>query len=91
MRVVLIIKVFVKLLEREDLYCSIDNWGLFRGTKNLVFRDENGEEYVTDRDEWRYNLRLHWDFNPWVLQKWIDGGDPILYQGRTNHISTNFK
>jgi len=27
------------------------------------------------------NLLLHWDYNPWVLHKWINNGDPEPFQG----------
>jgi len=35
---------------------------------------------IKDRDDWRYNLKLHWDFNPWVLCKWKEQNDPLMFQ-----------
>jgi len=69
--------VFRELFGRHDLWCNIDNWGFFRPTKNIAFPDG-----VKDRDDWRYNLKLHWDFNPWILKKWDEvDHDPTCYQG----------
>jgi len=73
--------IYCNLLNTTELWCSIDNWGCFRGTKNLRWKTEDGQEIIRDRDDWRYSLLLHWDVNPWVLQKWRDQGDDELYQG----------
>jgi len=76
----LIYDIYCHLFQRKDLWCNIDNWGLFRGTKDLLFKDGD-KEVIMDRPDWRHNLKLHWDYNPWTLQKWMDKGDPELYQG----------
>jgi len=73
--------IYCNLLGTTELWCNIDNWGCFRGTKNLKWLTEDAQETVIDRDDWRYNLKLHWDYNPWVLQKWQDAGEPEPYQG----------
>jgi hypothetical protein len=36
----IIYNIYVHLFGRTDLWCNIDNWGLFRGTKDLRFVDE---------------------------------------------------
>jgi len=55
-------RVFVALYGGETrLWTSIDHWGLFRGTKGLVF--PTGKR---DRPEWGGNaLGLHWHVDPW--------------------------
>lgn len=76
-----IFNIYAKIFQREDLWCNIDNWGLFRGTKDLTFIDEEGNKTIQDRDDWRWELKLHWDQNPWLLEKWSKNGDYDLYQG----------
>lgn len=71
-----IYEVFCHLFDRTDLWCNIDNWGLFRATTNLKFPDG-----IRERPDWRYNLKLHWDYNPWILRKWEEDGEPPLFQG----------
>lgn len=74
-------EIYTHLLGTTELWCNIDNWGCFRGTKNLKWITKDGQETVRDRDDWRYNLLLHWDYNPWVLQKWMDAGEAEPFQG----------
>mmetsp|Transcript_5667 Transcript_5667/g.6147 ORF Transcript_5667/g.6147 Transcript_5667/m.6147 type:complete len:368 (+) Transcript_5667:163-1266(+) len=75
-------RVFCNIYKRQDLWTSIDNWGVMRGTKNLKFKDPDTGEIVTkDRDEWRYNLKLHWDLNPWkYYTETTTGGHMEQYQ-----------
>jgi hypothetical protein len=79
---------------QTKLWCTIDKWGLMRGSKDLVWRqgtsrapsaaDEASVETETmtvDRPDWRWNLHPHWDWNPWVYQAMVDRGLPRMYQG----------
>jgi len=73
--------VFCEIFKRKDLWTSIDCWGVMRGTKNLTFIEGNKESYLAERDDWRWSLRLHWDYNPWQLEEWSTAEHPSLYQG----------
>jgi len=52
--------VFTNIFGTHKLWSSIDNWGIARGTKF-----EDGVEYK----KWRYGLKPHWDYNPWLWVK----------------------
>lgn len=58
--------IFSKTFNETKLWSSIDNWGIFRGTKDLVFKTDDGTEVIKDRIDWRFFLKPHWDINPWV-------------------------
>eukprot|EP01118_Nematostelium_gracile_P003863 TRINITY_DN1449_c0_g1_i1.p1 TRINITY_DN1449_c0_g1~~TRINITY_DN1449_c0_g1_i1.p1 ORF type:complete len:349 (-),score=86.91 TRINITY_DN1449_c0_g1_i1:43-1089(-) len=75
-----IYKIFKAIYNEEKLWCSIDKWGIFRGTKDLPFM-EDGEIVYKERSDWRYNLRNHWDLNPHVHMQELANGEHELYQG----------
>jgi hypothetical protein len=76
-----IYKVFCEIFGEHRLWCTIDKWGVMRGTKNLQI---NGN--VEDRDQWRYELKLHWDANPWLLCEELKKGAPQRYQVHTTYF-----
>ena len=59
-------QVFATIFGTDKLQTSIDRWGVMRGTVNIPTRQEDGTIIRKDRPEWRQNLRLHWDMNPWA-------------------------
>lgn len=61
--------IYSEIFERKDLTCSIDNWGLFRGTKDLVFTLEEYEYWL----EKRSNARQHFEI---MYRKENDGKEP---------------
>jgi len=76
-----IYKVFCEIFKEKRLWCSIDKWGIFRGTKDLSFKDENGNTVIMDRPDWRHQLRPHWDVNPWKHCIEMAEGQWPMYQG----------
>eukprot|EP01116_Phalansterium_solitarium_P002614 TRINITY_DN12745_c0_g1_i1.p1 TRINITY_DN12745_c0_g1~~TRINITY_DN12745_c0_g1_i1.p1 ORF type:complete len:338 (-),score=52.75 TRINITY_DN12745_c0_g1_i1:173-1186(-) len=72
---------FAKIFGRQDLWASVDRWGVFRGTKGVVSRKPDGSLEQTDRPDWRHNLALHWDVNPWRHCRELDQGQPPMCQG----------
>lgn len=53
--------VYKNIFERDDLLCSIDNWGLFRGTKNLIFTEEEFNFWKTKRTEARKHFEIQYE------------------------------
>jgi hypothetical protein len=41
----------------------------------------DGQIVLTERPDWRYQLRPHWDVNPWVYCKQVKAGEWKMYQG----------
>ncbi|KAL6078392.1 Sodium channel protein type 8 subunit alpha [Balamuthia mandrillaris] len=77
-------KTFCSIYEgREQLWCSIDKWGVARGTTALPWRHEDGTSTLVDKPEWGWDLKLHWDLNPWVYVDSLDQSPPLppMYQG----------
>jgi ectoine hydroxylase-related dioxygenase (phytanoyl-CoA dioxygenase family) len=56
----------------EKLWTSIDHWGIMRGT---VFPDGS------NRGDWRHNLKLHWDINPYRHDAELNMGECGRFQG----------
>jgi len=73
-------QVFCNLFQENKLWCSIDKWGVMRGTKNMKFI-ENGETVFRDRPDWHYELKMHWDVNPWLYTKEMEENHHKMYQG----------
>eukprot|EP01114_Cavostelium_apophysatum_P013466 TRINITY_DN3269_c0_g1_i1.p1 TRINITY_DN3269_c0_g1~~TRINITY_DN3269_c0_g1_i1.p1 ORF type:complete len:308 (+),score=55.69 TRINITY_DN3269_c0_g1_i1:521-1444(+) len=60
-------RVFSTIFKEQKLLCSIDKWGVMRGTKNLKFPGHEHEGVTEiDRPDWNYELKMHWDVNPWL-------------------------
>jgi len=59
---------------------SVPKWGIFRGTKDLPFKNKFGDITYMDRPDWRHQLRPHWDLNPWIHCRDLERGDWPLYQ-----------
>ena len=59
-------RVFAAIFGTDQLQTSIDRWGVMRGTVNIPTRQGDGTIVPQDHPEWRQNLRLHWDMNPWA-------------------------
>jgi len=76
-----IYKVFCNIFGRTDLLTSIDFWGVMRGTKDLFISQYDGTIQKCDRPDWRYQLKPHIDWNPWVYVDNILQGKPEAYQG----------
>lgn len=85
-----IYEIYAYLFQRRDLWCNIDNWGLFRGTQDLIMSPDapegpelkwDGTVKKVNRPDWRHQLLLHWDWNPWLLRDWLERGEPELFQG----------
>lgn len=55
-----IYSVFSHLLQRKDLWVSIDRYGFFRPTKGVMI---NGKK--VDRIDWKTEPNIHLDMNPW--------------------------
>jgi len=74
-------KIWCNIFKETKLWCSIDKFGIFRGTINLPFKDENENIKLIERPDWRFNLKPHWDINPWVYSKDLIKNEPHMYQG----------
>jgi len=74
-------KFFQIFIMKKKLLCSIDKWGLLRGTKNLKFINEDGNIVIQDRPEWFYELKMHWDLNPWLYVEEMKEHQHPMYQG----------
>lgn len=59
-------QVFTTIFGTDRLQTSIDRWGVMRGTMNIPTLQADGTVALKDHPEWRQNLRLHWDMNPWA-------------------------
>ncbi|BBM86559.1 hypothetical protein [Candidatus Uabimicrobium amorphum] len=68
-------RVFCHIWKEERLRVTIDNWGIMRGTKDLLMK--NG---VEDRPQWRKNVKPHWDYNPWLFHSEMQKGRQPGYQ-----------
>ena len=76
--------VFRDLFGVDELWSSIDNWGVLRGTSGLsLVNPESGEvEEGVEKPEWRHSLAAHWDCNPYrVIEYERPQGLPQRYQG----------
>jgi hypothetical protein len=56
-----IYSVFSHLLQRKDLWVSIDRYGFFRPTKGVMI---NGTK--VDKKAWKTFPNIHLDMNPWL-------------------------
>mmetsp|Transcript_13095 Transcript_13095/g.11678 ORF Transcript_13095/g.11678 Transcript_13095/m.11678 type:complete len:446 (-) Transcript_13095:25-1362(-) len=69
----------------KKLNCTIENWGIQRGTTNLNFVDPEKNKLikkVKEEVKWRRNLRAHWDINPWTYSQNLESKEwCCLYQG----------
>jgi len=78
-----LVKVFTKIMGKEQLWVSIDRFGLMRPTKNVPVgnldpveirnnvKDNDKNLPLQDFDEWKtVPLWLHWDLNPYL---WTTG------------------
>lgn len=61
--------VFAMLWQEDRLRVTIDNWGIARGSKNLLLPNEQGELVPTEKRRWGKGIKPHWDYNPWL---WVD-------------------
>eukprot|EP01084_Bolivina_argentea_P033012 61089_1 len=79
--------IFKTIYNDSKLNVTIDNWGISRGTKKLIFIDpETGKKMVNGNNhqqkKWRKNLSAHWDINPWSYIQWLSCGHyKYIYQG----------
>ena len=76
--------VFRDLFGVDELWSSIDNWGVLRGTSGLTMVDPESGEVVegVEKPEWRHSLAAHWDCNPHrVIEYERPQGLPQRYQG----------
>eukprot|EP01083_Nonionella_stella_P246290 855264_1 len=77
--------IWSTIFGQKNLMCTIENWGIQRGTKDLKFIDpETNKRILNCREQikWRRNLRPHWDINPWTYSDNIENGKwKNLYQG----------
>ena len=48
-------KLYAYLFQESKLYCSVDNWGLFRGTKSLKYEKEAFREMLKEKIAKRKN------------------------------------
>eukprot|EP00300_Choanocystis_sp_HF-7_P019537 c20370_g1_i6.p1 GENE.c20370_g1_i6~~c20370_g1_i6.p1 ORF type:complete len:265 (+),score=42.04 c20370_g1_i6:370-1164(+) len=75
-----VISIFQNIFETSSLRCTIDNWGVNRGTLNDT------------RKEWRNSLQPHWDYNPWLWLHEVEQGINPGFQGlvalRDNPLGT---
>lgn len=55
-----VIQTFENIYGTSDLVTSVDNWGIFRGTRNLQIDGES-----VSRPEWSTELPIHWHIDPW--------------------------
>eukprot|EP01114_Cavostelium_apophysatum_P019571 TRINITY_DN6344_c0_g2_i1.p1 TRINITY_DN6344_c0_g2~~TRINITY_DN6344_c0_g2_i1.p1 ORF type:complete len:377 (-),score=68.61 TRINITY_DN6344_c0_g2_i1:256-1386(-) len=60
-------QVYSKLMNMNELWVSVDRWGIMRPTIGVPFKNaETGETERKDMPDWRSaELWLHWDLNPW--------------------------
>jgi len=63
------------------LWVSADTYGIMRPTSCLAFPTPGGGIEIRDRLDWRWELKMHWDCNPWALQDEISNGHPTMFQG----------
>eukprot|EP01117_Protostelium_nocturnum_P017202 TRINITY_DN6970_c0_g1_i1.p1 TRINITY_DN6970_c0_g1~~TRINITY_DN6970_c0_g1_i1.p1 ORF type:complete len:355 (-),score=100.96 TRINITY_DN6970_c0_g1_i1:108-1172(-) len=78
-----IYELFQHIYQGENkLWISIDKWGVMRGTKNLRMVDAEGKENWVEREDWRSELKMHWDLNPWLYVNEVEKeGHHPMYQG----------
>lgn len=62
----LVHQVFATIFGTAELQTTIDRWGVMRGTEDIPTRQKDGTVVLKDHPEWRQNLKLHWDMNPWA-------------------------
>eukprot|EP01083_Nonionella_stella_P146370 460244_1 len=81
--------IFTTIHKESKLNVTIDNWGISRGTKDLIYKDPktgaklmNNSIYKEEQKQWRKNLAPHWDINPWQYVHWLSCGHyKYIYQG----------
>jgi len=71
-------KIFSVLFNGEQTWSSIDNYGVMRGSVNVIGGDGLMHD---DRPDWRYELKPHWDLNPWQYVHELKRGHAPWYQG----------
>merc|ERR1712048_902379 len=77
----LVHRTFQALYSGEHrLWVSGDTYGIMRPTSGLAFPSPDGGIEIRDRLDWRWELKMHWDCNPWALQDDIDAGRPTMFQ-----------
>mmetsp|Transcript_14464 Transcript_14464/g.21317 ORF Transcript_14464/g.21317 Transcript_14464/m.21317 type:complete len:340 (+) Transcript_14464:16-1035(+) len=59
-------QVFANIFGTDELVTSIDRWGAMRGSVGVPTQQEDGSISYQDHPEWRKNLELHWDMNPFA-------------------------
>lgn len=75
-------QTFKALFDGEHrLWVSADTYGIMRPTSCLAFPTPGGAMEIRDRPDWRWELKMHWDCNPWALQDEINNGRPTMFQG----------
>lgn len=75
-------QTFQALFDGEHrLWVSADTYGIMRPTSCLAFPTPGGDMEIRDRLDWRWELKMHWDCNPWALQDEINNGRPTMFQG----------
>ena len=67
---------FKHMYGHEDLMCTMDVWGVARGSSGLPpavasvgqgpSRGTVGADGLVDRPDWRWHLPLHWHVDPWT-------------------------
>lgn len=73
-------QVFATIFGTDKLLTSIDRWGVMRGTVDIPTEFIDGSIIKRDYPEWRQNLRLHWDMNPWAYIEEKSGKRQQRYQ-----------
>lgn len=74
-------QVFTTIFGTDELQTSIDRWGVMRGTVDIPTLQVDGSLALKERPEWRQNLGLHWDMNPWAYVGEKEGEKYQRYQG----------
>ena len=61
---------------------SIDRFGIMRGTVDVPTQQADGSVRLENQPQWRQNLVLHWDMNPWSVE---DANGNLIYKQRYQH------
>ena len=75
----LVHKVFTTIFGTDKLVSSIDRFGIMRGTVDVPTQQADGSVRLENQPQWRQNLVLHWDMNPWSVE---DANGNLIYKQR---------